>query len=131
LHLLLLSASETLAERVRELWKAMQEAYYRECVSREREWTQEDTDEYVRWIRLAWILHGREMINNAAEREWEGCVPLSAGPDAWSQCGLRRKMAEVGSWYVDVAGRDEREMASRWGEVRGEEMLGGLYMGRR
>lgn len=67
------------------------------------------------------------MINNATEREWEGCVPLIEGSRGWSKCPIRRRMAEVGAWYVDVAGRSEAEMLSRWGEVEQEHVLGVLY----
>jgi len=80
-------------------------------------------------VDTVWILHGREMINNAAEREWEGCVPLSEGPGDWSRCPLRRRMAQVGAWYVDVAGQSEAAMRSRWAEVEAEGVLGVLYRG--
>lgn len=136
LHLLLLSAcGETVREKAGTLLEAMRCAYHGVCVSTGSEWALSEVDQendssggkHAQWIRDAWILHGREMINNAAEREWVGCVPLDGGPDIWSECPIRRRMAELGAWYVDVAGKSVPDMLARWEEVKGEDFLRGFY----
>lgn len=130
LHLWLLSAcANKMKEKVQTLLEAMQNAYHGVCVSTGSKWTKSEGESSVRWIREAWILHGRELINNAAEREWKGSVPLSQGPGEWSQCPVRRRMTKIGSWYVEVAGKSEEEMLARWKEVEGERVLRGLYFG--
>jgi hypothetical protein len=112
----------------------MRKAYHGVCISAGAEWTEVKGDlrgergcSYARWVRDAWILHGLELINNAAEREWAGCVPLDHGLNAWAQCPIRRRMAKIGSWYVDVAGKDVEEMLLRWNEVEREQVLRGFY----
>jgi len=113
LHLVLLSGCVgTVATKVQALLEAMHNAYHGVCALSGCKWPRtQDGGNSVRWIRSTWILHGREMINNAAERDWEGCVPLIEGPGVWSKCLIRRRMAQVGAWYLDVG------------------ILGGLYRG--
>jgi hypothetical protein len=134
IHLHLLSAcTGELRVKFETLLKAMREAYHGVCDSAGAEWTDCKGDEMgarklaTSFIRDAWILHGREMINNAAERDWEGCIPLDHKPSAWAHCPIRRRMAKIGSWYVDVAGKDAEEMLARWSEVEKEQILRGFY----
>jgi len=62
----------------------------------------------------------------------EGRIPLSQGPGVWSQYPVRRRMARIGFWYVDIAGKSEEEVLACWKEVKGERVLRGrgYYRGR-
>jgi hypothetical protein len=82
-----------------------------------------DESSYRDCIRAAWLLHGREMVHSAAESDYPGCVAVSAGPEAWSQCEIRRNMARVGARYVEVAGSDTNAMKENWDEVLRENIL--------
>jgi hypothetical protein len=54
-------------------------------------------------FRSALILHGREMINNAVQREW----PSSAQ----KECSvLIQEMVRKGAWYIERAGDNVKEM---------------------
>jgi hypothetical protein len=59
----------------------------------------------IMWLlRSALILHGREMINQAVEREW-------------STEGLSvSEMVQVGAWYLERAGEDMLEEGN-WGRA--------------
>lgn len=52
-------------------------------------------------LRSALILYGREIINQAFERPW-----IAGEPDP----ELVEDMVSVGSWYIEMAGEDTKEM---------------------
>ena len=54
-------------------------------------------------FRSALILHGRELINNAVEREWPG------SPQKESSI-LIQEMVRKGAWYIERAGDNIKEM---------------------
>jgi len=68
---------------------------------------------HLQMFRSALILHGREMINNAIEREW-------AGKDSTI---LVKEMVEKGAWYIERARDDVRGMleAANWDELLMED----------
>lgn len=50
-----------------------------------------DADVEKRVVRLAWALHGREMVNNAGSR---------AEKKGEAEAEKARKMVETGAWYI-------------------------------
>jgi hypothetical protein len=66
----------------------------------------------IMWLlRSALILHGREMINQAVEREW-------------STEGLSvSEMVQAGAWYLERAGEDVKDMLEEgnWEELTRED----------
>ena len=60
-----------------------------------------------------------DMINNAVERDWPGCL---IGAEKF-KCPIRREMALKGKWYIEVA----TDIAGRWDEVLKEDFLKPLY----
>jgi hypothetical protein len=68
------------------------QSYHRCSKSRKAGWLREDVR--AEMIRLAWVLHGREMIDNACGLEHYG-VQLNVTDDS-----VRTKMVETGAWYV-------------------------------
>lgn len=77
-------------------------------------------------LRSAFLLHGREMINNAFEREW-----ISEANEHEKQA-LRAKMVNEGVWYLRTAGDNEAEFVedSNWKQVCAEkdEVVIGLLL---
>lgn len=68
-------------------------------------------------LRSAFLLHGREMINNALEREW------ISDADEHEKQALRAKMVEKGLWYLRTAGDNEADFVaeSNWKQVCAEK----------
>jgi hypothetical protein len=62
-------------------------------------------------LRSALILHGREMINQAFERQWEIEEVLS---------GSVQDMVSAGSWYLNIAGVDVEDMLqpANWNAIQ-------------
>jgi hypothetical protein len=59
--------------------------------------------ENLQVFRSALILHGREMINNAVQREWPGSTQ--------KECSvLIQEMVRKGAWYIERAGDNVKEM---------------------
>jgi hypothetical protein len=54
-------------------------------------------------LRSALILHGREMINNAVEQEWQDSPHKERSV-------LIREMVQKGTWYLEMAGNSVDEM---------------------
>lgn len=68
-------------------------------------------------LRSAFLLHGREMINNALEREW------ISDADEHDKQALRAKMVNKGLWYLRTAGDNEADFVaeSNWKQVCAEK----------
>ena len=64
----------------------------------------------LRLLRSALIMHGREIINNAIEREWPRTLSVES-------------MVRMGAWYLERAGRDVEGMVSdaNWNELLKED----------
>ena len=77
-------------------------------------------------LRSAFLLHGREMISNAIEREW------ISDADQNGKQALRAKMVNKGVWYLRTAGDNEAEFVGRsnWKQVCAEkdEVVIGLLL---
>ena len=71
---------------------------------------------HLQIFRSALILHGREMINKAIEREWPG------SPQKESTI-LVKEMVQKGAWYIERARDDVRGMleAANWDELLVED----------
>ncbi|KZT43968.1 hypothetical protein SISSUDRAFT_318903 [Sistotremastrum suecicum HHB10207 ss-3] len=110
LHLLLLTADPACAEGVRVFLKALHETYGQTSREMKAPWLSPQSVE--QHIRAAWILHAREMINNAAEREWPGCIPLTA--EGFLACPKRRALAKVGVEYALATQLGDSEFRERW-----------------
>ena len=67
-------------------------------------------------FRSALILHGREMINQAIERDWCCSTPEES-------FALVHGMVESGAWYLERAGDDVEGMLenSNWEEMLKED----------
>lgn len=63
-------------------------------------------------FRSALILHGREMVNQAVEREWDNGSDVSVA-----------EMVKAGAWYLERAGDNVEEMleSQNWGKLLEEE----------
>ncbi|KAH8662062.1 hypothetical protein BX600DRAFT_512939 [Xylariales sp. PMI_506] len=66
-------------------------------------------------LRSALILHGREIVNQASEREWQS----TSGEDH----GLIKSMVETGAKYIEMAGDNVEAMlqADNWTQFRERE----------
>jgi hypothetical protein len=64
----------------------------------------------LRLLRSAFIMHGREIINNAVEREWPRSLSVES-------------MVRMGAWYLERAGGDVEAMVSHanWNELLKED----------
>ena len=64
----------------------------------------------LRLLRSALIMHGREIINGAIEREWSRNLSIDS-------------MVRLGSWYLERAGNDVEDMVSdaNWNELLKED----------
>jgi hypothetical protein len=73
-------------------------------------------------MRSAFITHGRKMVNNAVERDWN-CACCKDEPKSKTHCKLVRKMVNRGAWYVKMATNSHIDFAeyANWKEVREEE----------
>ena len=122
----MIGSEEPLKSRVKTLLRSMHDAYRKTALSPNPDWLNPSSRSYKETVRAAWIIHGREMINNAAEREWPGCLPLNLSDSM--TCETRRRMARIGAWYVEVAGENAEEMEQRWDDIKKEEVLSPLYL---
>jgi hypothetical protein len=90
------------------------------------------TSVFAQTMRSTFLLHGREIINNAIERKWAcKCCTLDSAND----CLLTNAMVNRGAWYLNIAQANEEQFvrATNWKEICAESdwILGNLLLGER
>ena len=135
LHLHLMAApAKSTAHEAAKLWiKGITSSYRRQSRVEKCDWAIRDistpsfppaaslTSVSALVMRSTFILHGREMVNNALEREWKCfCCKTPVNKD---RCPLIKDMIARGAWYLRRAGRNEDEFRekSNWENVCGEK----------
>lgn len=122
LQLALLSAEATLsplASVIQEVMTGFVRTYRRCSDENQMFWTRPmDVPVVTRTIRSAFLLHGREIINNANELQWTCTCCSNKQDDIKEQnrehsCQLKSQMVEAGIWYLRAAGADEQEFAQK------------------
>lgn len=121
LHLHLLSPLEGSPAHVaaKSMIASIGSTYRRECRTLESPWALpvlevgesllsvlSSSSASVHVLRSAFLLHGREMINNALEREW------ISDADEHEKQALRAKMVNKGVWYLRTAGDNEADFVA-------------------
>lgn len=132
LHLHLLSSLEGSPAHVatKSMIASIGSTYRRECRTLESPWVPpasevgesslsvlSSSSASAHVLRSAFLLHGREMINNALEREW------ISDADEHDKQALRAKMVNKGVWYLRTAGDNEAGFVaeSNWKQVCAEK----------
>ena len=131
LHLLAAPTKSSIRVAIKSLISSITASYHKQSRKDGRDWavllsTRRPTTA-TRAMRSAFLLHGREMINNAVERDWPcSCCLEKQG----SACTLRRTMVEQGAWYLRYAQTDDDQFADELVLARiiqRETILTGLF----
>jgi hypothetical protein len=69
-------------------------------------------------IRSAWILHGRDMIYNAVERNFH----IIPGESEEKGCERQKEMIDCGAWYIRAAMQGPKQQ-----DMEEEKFLRPLY----
>ena len=138
LHLHRLAAAEAspLRQATEALMLSMVCSYRSEAQKQGRTWAQglfssAMPNAVSRAMRSAFLLLGREIINNAIERDW-ACLCCQSRPKMGDGCELRREMVHLGAWYLRAARADEADFCreeSLHSALAGDVYLRELFLG--
>ena len=76
---------------------------------------EKEGDPILEIFRSALILFGREMINQAVDREWTDTSNTTSGT---SSSSVKERMVKAGAWYLERAGESVEEMMGEEGNLR-------------
>ena len=112
LHLLATPTKSILYSAIKALVFSLTASYRRQSKKNGRDWTISPSTKEVtsatRALRSVLLLHGREMINNALEREWSCACCLG---EQVIECALKKAMVEKGALYLRMAQADDTQFA--------------------